>query len=575
LKTISAPKKRSYKYCLQQFTLNFLEGISRKKPYIFARFFAQNALFSPKIITFWHFFAGLIHPQPNAPHERMNFNEGPSMKRNLAASKLRAAARQHLLPLCILFFAGSVLAQGIHPSPQPAKATVDALLVSDIHFDPFFDPAKVPQLAAAPSTKWKAIFAAPASPDRQQRFQALRQSCHVRSEDTSFPLFDSSLKAMRIHASAAKFVTVSGDLLAHGFDCKYNALFPKSTPDDFRSFVRKTLAYVMDELYGAFPGVPVYIALGNNDSDCGDYRLDAHSDFLRVTGNEVTKNFSALDRKAAEESFAAGGYYSVSLPAPIQNARLLVLDDLFMSKSYATCAGKADPAGANAQIAWLQHQLIEARASKQKIWVMGHIPPGVDLYSTMKKMGDLCGDQKPGMFLSSEGIADVLVEFSDVVQLAIFAHTHMDEMRLLKDDNLSAASSKPVAVKMVSSISPNHDNNPSFTIAQIDPATAALVDYRVFAASNRTGVDAKWTEEYDFARSYHEKEFSSSSVSELIAGFTADPSVKTKTSQSYVGDFSAGSSSLVLQMFWPQYVCTLSNHTAQSFKACVCPAAHY
>jgi sphingomyelin phosphodiesterase acid-like 3 len=127
---------------------------------------------------------------------------------------------------------------------------------------------------------------------------------------------------------------------------------------------------------------------------------------------------------------------------------------------------------------------------------------------------------------------------------------------------------------MVSSISPNHGNNPSFTIAQIDPASAALVDYRVFSASNQTGVDAKWTEEYDFARSYHEQEFSSSTVSKLIAGFAADPSAKAEPSQSYIGDFSAGSPSPVLQIFWPQYVCTLSNHTAEAFKACVCPAAH-
>jgi len=496
------------------------------------------------------------------------------MKHNLAASKLRAAARQHVLPLFFLLLAGSVLAQGVHPSPQPAKATVSALLVSDIHFDPFFDPAKVPQLAAAPSAKWKAILAAPASPDRQQRFQALQQSCHVRGEDTSFILLDSSLKAMRSHAGGAKFVTVSGDLLAHGFDCKYNTLLPKSTPDDYRSFVRKTLDYVMDELYSTFTGVPVYVALGNNDSDCGDYRLDAHSEFLRVTGQEVTKNFPAVDRKASQESFAAGGYYSVPLPSPIRNARLLVLDDLFMSKSYATCAGKADPAGANAQIAWLQQQLTEARASKQKVWVMGHIPPGVDLYSTMKKMGDVCGGQAPSMFLSSEKMADVLAGSGDVVELAIFAHIHMDEMRLLKNDSHSSASSKAVAVKMVSSISPNHGNNPSFTVAQVDPASAALVDYRVFTASNQTGVNAKWTEEYDFARSFNEKEFSSASVNRLITSFAADPSAKTKVSQSYIEDFSAGSSSLVLQMFWPQYVCTLSNHTAEAFKKCVCPTVH-
>ncbi len=65
---------------------------------------------------------------------------------------------------------------------------------------------------------------------------------------------------------------------------------------------------------------------------------------------------------------------------------------------------------------------------------MGHIPPGVDLYSTAARMVDVCGGQRPVMFLASEKLADLLTEYGDVVELAIFAHTHMDEMRLLKPE---------------------------------------------------------------------------------------------------------------------------------------------
>ena len=485
------------------------------------------------------------------------------MKCNLAACFLRAAAMQ----LAILLLTGAAIAQ----SGQPTRATVPALFVSDIHFEPFWDPAKVPQMAAAPVSEWRAILAATASPNQQQRFTALQQSCRARGADTSFALLDSSLKSMRSHAAGVKFVTVSGDLISHSFQCKYNMLFPKSTPADLRAFAEKTLNYVMGELYGAFPKVPVYVALGNNDSDCGDYRLNAHSEFLADTGREVTRNFPASERHGAEESFAAGGYYSVSLP--IANARLLVLNDLFMAKNYATCAGKPDPTAAGAQLAWLRQQLTEARANKQKIWVMGHIPPGIDLHATATRFIDVCGGQSPIMFLASEKMADVIAEFGDVVQLAIFAHTHMDEMRLLKVDGQSSASSKSVAVKVVSSISPINGNHPSFTLAQIDAYSAALVDYKVFVASNLTGNDTAWTEEYDYARSFHEREFNPSSVSELIAGFAADPSAKTQASQNYIVDFSVGYATPLLSLVWPQYVCTLSNHTQQAFKACVCPSA--
>jgi sphingomyelin phosphodiesterase acid-like 3 len=467
-------------------------------------------------------------------------------------------------------------AQTALPVALPASETIPALFLSDIHFDPFWDPAKVPQLAAAPASEWKAILAAPPSADRQQRFAALQQTCHARGEDTSYPLLESSLQAVRAHAAGAAFATVSGDLIAHTFDCKYSALFPHSSPGDYRAFVEKTMDYVIGELSGALPGVPVYVALGNNDSDCGDYRLDAHSEFLSVIAGEVTgAAYPSSERMSSVKGFSGGGYYSVNLPAPVRNARLLVLNDLFMSSKYATCAGKADPTAAVEQLAWLQRQLTEAREKREKVWVMGHIPPGVYLHATVAKMRDVCGGAKPEMFLSSEKMADELVEFSDVVQLAIFAHTHMDEVRILKADSDArpSAAGNSVAVKMVPSISPIDGNAPSFTVARIDPSSAALVDYRVFVASNRTGVDATWNEEYDYGQTYREAAFSAASVTRLIAGFQADPGANTEASRAYIHNFVAGTASPLLQLVWPQYVCSLSNHSAEGFKSCVCPAA--
>jgi sphingomyelin phosphodiesterase acid-like 3 len=502
------------------------------------------------------------------------------MKHDLADSISGINAKQRIALLWFFLFAGAAVAQSGSPvvanQHQPKttivpadQSTVPALFVSDIHFEPFWDPAKAPQLAAASIDQWNVILAASPSPDQQQRFAALQQACHVRGADTSYALFDSSLKAMRSHAAGVRFVAMSGDLISHAFQCKYNALFPHSAPEAYTAFVEKTVDYVIEELDKSFPGVPVFVAMGNNDSDCGDYRLDAHSEFLRVTGKEITRNFPASERSTAEESFASGGYYRVSLPAPIENTRLLVLNDIFMSSNYATCAGKPDSGAAEAQLIWLRQQLAEARADKQKIWVMGHIPPGVDLYSTASRMVDVCGGRSPVMFLASEKLADVLAEYGDVVELAIFAHTHMDELRLLKPETTAV---KSVAVKLIPSISPIHGNHPSITVAQIDPSTAALVDYKVFAASNQTGVDATWSEEYDFARSFHQTGFTSSSASQLIAGFAADPGARTQASQSYIGNFSVGYASPLLRLAWQQYVCTLSNYTAESFRSCACPS---
>ena len=463
-------------------------------------------------------------------------------------------------------FAGRIPAQ---PAEQGSAHSIQALFVSDIHFEPFRDPEKAAQLAAAPVGEWNDLLAAPATADAEAQFTKLQQTCHARGEDTTDALFQSSLRAIHAQASWAKFVIVSGDLIAHSFSCKYATLFPKSTPAEFRAFVEKTIAYVMGGLRTALPGVPVYAALGNNDSDCGDYQLDAHGAFLTESGELFAADLHGAERSRAVQTFAAGGDYSVDLPAPVEHTRLLVLDDLFMSERYQTCGGKEDAAPAAAQIAWLQQQLNDARAKRKKVWVMAHIPPGVNAYSTATKGKDICAKGKPTMFLSSEALPDLMAGYGDVIQLAIFAHTHMDEVRLLIPANGDAAH-RPVAVKMVASISPIDGNNPSFTLATIDPANAILADYRVIAASNQTGIDTNWTEEYDFAQMYHEPAFTATTLGSLIAGFKADPMAQTSASQSYLQDYMTGVDMRALALFWQPYVCSLTNGAADAFRDCVC-----
>ncbi|SPE26296.1 Metallophosphoesterase [Candidatus Sulfotelmatomonas gaucii] len=487
---------------------------------------------------------------------------------------LRAGVLRSVGVVCslIAFAAATGLAVGAQNAKQGKESsaqTVQALFVSDIHFEPFWDPSKVERLAAAPAVEWQTILAEPDAADRQARFAQLEQACHTRGDDTPYALFASSLTAMQTHAAGAKFVIVSGDLMAHAFNCKYAALFPKAAPGEYRRFAEKTVEYVIGSLRSALPGVPVYAALGNNDSDCGDYQLDARDEFLATEGGVFTHGFVRGDREQAARTFALGGYYSVSLPAPMRRTRLLVLDDVFMSRRYETCGGKEDPAPAAEQIAWLEQQLDLARKRNEKVWVMAHIPPGVDPYSTAMQGKDVCTGAKPTMFLSAETLPETLAQYGDVIRLAIFAHTHMDEARLLEPPN-DHASRAGVAVKLVPSISPINGNNPSFTVAAVDPETATMLDYRVIAVSNKTGAGTTWAEEYDFAKTYNEPAFSAAAVQDLIGQFSADRGAHGSASQSYIRDYDVGQPIRELGMFWPLYACALKNDEAAAFKSCVC-----
>ena len=283
-------------------------------------------------------------------------------------------------------------------------------------------------------------------------------------------------------------------------------------------------------------------------------------------------DFPAAERSRAQQTFAEGGYYSVSLPTPIQHVRLIVLDDLFMSRKYASCGDKPDSTAATAEIGWLRQELAHARQEKEGIWVMGHIPPGVDPFSTAAKLRNVCGGQQPEMYLSSPALSEALAEYGDVVRLGIFGHTHMDEMRLLKPETSreSSAAKQGVAIKLVPSISPIDGNNPSFTVASIDASSGILKDYRVFAASDSSGVGTSWLEEYDYAKSFHQASFSAPDVLQLMAGFRADRAGSTEPSQSYMRNYFVRDISLAIKAFWPQYVCALTNSTADAFRNCTC-----
>jgi sphingomyelin phosphodiesterase acid-like 3 len=99
-----------------------------------------------------------------------------------------------------------------------------------------------------------------------------------------------------------------------------------------------------------------------------------------------------------------------------------------------------------------------------------------------------------------------------------------------------------------------------------------LKDFKVFVASNATGVDTAWHEEYDWGKTYGASEFSAGTVSKMIAGFAADPQAKTDASQAYIRNFYAGVDSQLLGLVWPEYTCALQNDSAEGFKGCVCPA---
>ena len=464
-------------------------------------------------------------------------------------------------------------------SSSQAAPTVPALLLSDIHLDPFHDPAKFDALRVAPAAGWAAILYGPASPTQAADFAHLQQTCGAKGIDTPPALLQSSLHAARKQQPHPLLVTISGDLLVHQFDCRFHTLAPHATDAEYSAFASKTVAFIALQLRETFPQSPIYFALGNNDSGCNDYGEDPDSDFLHA----AAANFSAgvhspANRSAILHEFPHLGNYAVTLPAPIRDTRLIVLHDIFESRKYAKCSGTPSNDAATEQVAWLRAQLTAARAAHQHVWVMAHIPPGIDAYSTFVNHRDVCAGQSPVMFLASDALANTLAVFPDVIRLALFGHTHMDEMRVY------STSSGTIPAKLVPSITPVNGNNPAFTLAEIEPATATLKDYTVYSANNQTGIDTTWAEEYRFSTTYHLPNLSGASLEKLTTSFVDDKSGSTDASHAYqqffyVGDtgaaktIKAAMNAAAMQIVWPAYACAITHADAASFRTCACPAS--
>jgi sphingomyelin phosphodiesterase acid-like 3 len=456
-----------------------------------------------------------------------------------------------------------------------AAQTVPVVMLSDIHLDPFHDPAKLAQLRSTPVAGWAAILDAPPSPTQATDFAQLQSTCHAKGIDTPIALLNSSLRAVYKQQPTPLFVTVSGDLMAHQFDCRFHTLVPSATAADYSAFAAKTVAFVALQLHRTFAHSPIYLALGNNDSGCNDYREDPNSAFLHADAASFAADaLSPANSAAILSDFPQLGDYNIVLPAPIEHTRLLVLQDIFESNKYAGCNGTASADAETAQIAWLRAQLAAARAAHEHVWVMGHIPPGIDAYSTFSKQRNVCDGKSPEMFLGSDALANTLTDFPDVIRLVLFGHTHMDEMRAYKTVDGT------IPGKLVPSITPVDGNNPSFTVSEVEPSTAILKDYTVFSASNQTGIDTQWSQEYRYSTTYGLPDLSGASLAKLTSSFLADKSSATDASRAYerfyfVGEpgINANVKAAAMQVVWPAYACSITSNRVVDFRSCVCPAA--
>jgi len=261
-------------------------------------------------------------------------------------------------------------ASGQQTAAPPAIAG-QVLVMSDLHFDPMADPQLVDQLAAAEPEQWGAVL-------DSSGYQSLGRY----GRDANWPLLRSALRQMAETLPHPAFVLISGDFLAHGFRQEFDAAAGDHSDAAHRIFVRKTMQFLGQQLEQTFPATPILPALGNNDEECADSQLQPHGPFLadalpilrRLVGSAGGPGFDRDWKSYGNSSARVGGI------------RILSTNTNFLSVHYRNaCGSPADGDPGLATLAWLEAEFAAAKQAEERVWLLYHIPPGIDGYATLRQ----------------------------------------------------------------------------------------------------------------------------------------------------------------------------------------------
>lgn len=460
----------------------------------------------------------------------------------------------------VAFFVNLIsLALAVLVAPVPpvrgAEGSGTFVVISDLHFNPFDPPQRATALATAAPAAWPAIFAS----TNDQAMSRIR-------EDTNHALLASSLATVVKVAAGADFAIVPGDLLAHEFEEKASkALGVAPTPQAAGEMAVKTTIFVADALAAALGGKPAIVALGNNDSSCGDYRIEPGGSYLAAT-KETVRRLAGAERLDPDfdETYAAGGYYAMRHPT-VANTLIVVVNDILWSTQYRDACGTDGLAAAQAQLGWLRDRLARQRAAGGRVWLVHHIPWGIDAYSTIDARASSC-PAKVVSFLKepfASGFLALLVEHRDMLQTSFSGHTHFDDYRVLIDERGTVVG----ADKVAPGISPIFGQNPAFQLFTYDRQSGAPRDFSTWYLANPGAAPraADWQFEYTFTKAYGQSAYSPGAVRAVWKAMTNDSAVQNTYRRLYTVGRGALDAAAVTA-----YSCAVGHVDRPSFTACYC-----
>jgi hypothetical protein len=268
-----------------------------------------------------------------------------------------------------------------------------------------------------------------------------------------------------------------------------------------------------------------------------------------------------VDHQTFLNTFTSGGYYSADLPGT--NLMVIGLNTVIFNYDF----GDTLKSAADAELAWFDSTLSQAKAANKKVWLLMHIPPGADKYSTAQSV-DSNGHITTATMMWNQDyqlhFMQILSKYPGLITQMFTAHTHMDEYRIV---------SPGLPADTTPGIAPYFGNNPAFKIFTFSGDTFKAINYTSLNYDLATN-PGQFNSYYTFSTAYLMQGFLNDSLLQLYPELATENAKQQLYREHYFSGHNytipvTGTFNPITDKTWPVYWCGIGHMDEQGLIDCV------
>ncbi|KAI3336143.1 Metallo-dependent phosphatase-like protein [Ustulina deusta] len=294
--------------------------------------------------------------------------------------------------------------------------------------------------------------------------------------DSPVGLERSMYEAVRTLVPDAAFTIFTGDIIDHAV---WNTTIIQNTLDVTDAYDRMATA-----------GFLVYGTAGNHEaSPANSFPPLAVSSSMQWLYGVLSSSWTRWVEARAVNTARKFGAYSTKYPDG--NLRVISLNtNLYYVHNYWLYEEpmEKDPSG---QLAWLIRELDAAERAGERVYIIGHMPPGA----------------RDAFHDASNHFDQIVNRYEATIAALFFGHTHLDEFEISYSNYSQQTANNAVAVSYIGPAMTPMSGHPAFRVYDVDPVTFGVLDITTYIANMsdpafQTAEGPVWTKYYSAREAY-------------------------------------------------------------------------